>query len=489
MCRCALPDANLHHGRTEICGVCAKPRSYIVTVCDNIPMGTCTVVDENMRRQIEVFLAGSRPNPPSELIQYVDSRMRASPEAVLDGRSRFDAFIETIQKSEDQAKITWNGLDGLVYDTPYWQTPALLAEYRRADEEYGAAVPAHAEAFERIALRAGLLAGLRRLSIGHFEGVAIRWLRDVLKIAVTLREHELWRYSAPEPLGYEDVANAVVKLAQRMAEQGSRLMLTCLTADVSERHNVDDHASAPGSRAVRARVQDGKLVISLGEFNSVPSALETYRQRSDRLSSFEDAGLAGYDIVSGPEGGIREIQARLCAATESFQNRVTQQIHVPPAQTGQGTAESDPRHRIAALLASARGAPHITGVPGFGTAVPDLTAFVIEEGKSALAELDLGRLGLVCPDHLVVEDLRKQENVRKNPIDRPAAELLAWTLERHLETILDVAAQVAHHAGNSAKSQMRHHTHAHQHASPPGVLYAVFPKDIELARRLLGERV
>ena len=324
----------------------------------------------------------------------------------------------------------------------------------------------------------------------------------MLQIAVTLREHQD-RHT--EPLGYEDVAGAVVKHAT--SRQASNLLPLSLTADI----NVDDHASALGSRAVRARVQDGSMVISLGEFHSVPSALETYRQRSDRLSSFEDAGLAGYDIASGPEDGMREIQARLCAAAESFQNRVSQQINVPPAEPGQVAAESDPRHRIAALLSSPRGVPRITGVPGVGTAVPDLTAFVIEEGKSVLAGFmsmpytatasalssSVGeKSGLVCPDHLVAEDLRKQQNARENPIDRPAAELLAWTLERHLETILGIAVELAHHDANSAKSQMR--LHAHQHAwwatsgayqlAPSGVLCAVFAKDIAFARRLLGER-
>ena len=129
--------------------------------------------------------------------------------------------------------------------------------------------------------------------------------------------------------------------------------------------------------------------------------------------------------------------------------------------------------------------------------IGDLMDMPYTPTASAL-QSDVGeKSGLVCPEHLVAEDLRKQVIARENPIDRPAAELLAWTLERHLETILGIAVELAHHDANNAKSHMR--LHAHQHAwwdppsgahqsAPTGVLCAVFGKDIELARRLLGER-
>ena len=217
------------------------------------------------------------------------------------------------------------------------------------------------------------------------------------------------------------------------------------------------------SKAMRAREQGGSMVVSLVELDS-------------STERFEDAGLGEFGVASDAESEhINQIQDRLCAATDAFRWGQT----AAPRQ-----ASKEPLRCIAELLSSARGVPRITGVLGVGTAVPELTGFVLERiasiGPAAL-EQDLQPKNSRYQRECVVNFMDTRRTNSIDAIDGPGAELLAWILERYLDTLLACAAEIAHYAGDAARVALQQ----------PGsaALPHVLPKDIRLAQRLLGEGI
>ena len=88
-----------------------------------------------------------------------------------------------------------------------------------------------------------------------------------------------------------------------------------------------------------------------------------------------------------------------------------------------------------------------------------------------------------------------QEDRLHGSLTPAAAELVAWVLERHLETTLRIAAQLASHrvSVQARRAPPREHvvgcsTSTAEHTAPAFVLPILLPKDIQMARRLKGWR-
>lgn len=134
--------------------------------------------------------------------------------------------------------------------------------------------------------------------------------------------------------------------------------------------------------------------------------------------------------------------------------------------------------------------PQIAGVP-VGTAIPELPTFV----HAAIGELgpDFG-----LSETPVLEFVLVQRASSAEIIDTPGGELLAWLLERYLETLLGTAAELESYAGNHIR-RCCHDTNTPSSPAAAGeeredegpgklqALYNVLPKDFQLARQLLGE--
>jgi histone H3/H4 len=138
----------------------------------------------------------------------------------------------------------------------------------------------------------------------------------------------------------------------------------------------------------------------------------------------------------------------------------------------QKLAPTNPRERLAELLSSSRGVPPIPGATsGVAQCDPDLVKYITD---------DLANGGI---DHCLYE------------LDMAGAELLAWSLERYLETILACAVECAVHCSNHLN--VRWHNDAEFRSEVTDMMRPareldVFPRvlhgDVNLALRLLGQR-
>ena len=452
--------------RTETCGICTRHQSYIYQVCKNVPMGHCNKVpwdhDEKCRR-IALFLGGTAVSPPADLVQYVDSCLRVTG-PFSEARQRLLKFSELISEASAEV-VAHQQLSNL----------NLNALQERYGVGAGYEPCPHSAAFNRIALRAGAFIDLHRTGslLTEVIDVAKQWLIGVLPDAVLFRSLRVNAFTQAEPLRYHDIARAVARRMTDLTGRGDRVLMQCLAHTDSWGVPWDHHAGVshgpPGGGAntqeVRAQPSGSSMTISLGE----------------STTSDDELGKFTLDESYGPHASIAQIQGVLQAATDAV-------------RAGQSTAEptSDgvtpwPLRRIAELLASARGVPQIAGVSG--TATPELSAFVHEVlgetgHEQILGGAYLGQaawVGLGWPEAEI--------------IDASGVELLAWILERYLETLLGTAAEVASHASANVRRWF-HDANIPYVPAATGeereerqALYNVFPKDIQLARRLMGAKL
>lgn len=288
---------------------------------------------------------------------------------------------------------------------------------------------------------------------------------EILESAATIHT---WRYSRAVagnsvPLQYVDIIMAFEKMLNSQHHRRALLLM------LQESDSSLDAPSLHG-KAVRARRQnDGSMVITLGTFD-------------DCAEDIEDCGLESCELVfTCNDGGIELIKKKLLEATDAFRFGQTNDVrarattkasesgHVascsPQDATFFGFCGLQPMRQIAELLSSARGAPCISGVPGIGRAVPELTAFVL---------------------HNVNEVNTQFAGSTAEAIDASGADLLAWLLERHLDVLLSLATELANFSRNNYVSHVGKMNPAELHRE--GILCTVLPDDIELARRLVGER-
>lgn len=138
----------VHHSRTEHCALCASQNVFVHHYCDHVPIGLSTKVDQDILHRIETFLTSTAANPSIDLIQYVNSCLRDTPEPALNPRERLGNFIALVRRGQVE------------FEPPPWlknrATPATTTF-----PGYNFTISPHAAAFERIAVRAGVLKGMR----------------------------------------------------------------------------------------------------------------------------------------------------------------------------------------------------------------------------------------------------------------------------------------------------------------------------------------
>ena len=139
------------------------------------------------------------------------------------------------------------------------------------------------------------------------------------------------------------------------------------------------------------------------------------------------------------------------ASDEDARSKAKQRLNdmIAVLQMGRGKQASDDRTRakrqksenrvgrLAELLSSSRGVPPIPGATsGPAQCDPDLVKYISEDAASGWI------------DHGLIMDSWIHPPQTRYELDKPGTELIAWALERYLETILACAVGCAVHSGN-----------------------------------------